>query len=80
MTDNGGNDVYHSAQIEFTRPIARGFQFHGGWVWASQITDVEESSYLGVVGVDPYKRAYNYGPSITYLRSASSLTSFGSFL
>ena len=61
MNDGGGNDVYHSFQAEFTRPIAQGFQVHGGYVWASQITDVQESNYLGVVGSDPYNRAYNRG-------------------
>ena len=63
MTDGGGNSSYHAAQFEFTRPFSKGFQAHGGYMWAKELTDVEESSYLGVQGIDPYNRAYNKGPS-----------------
>jgi len=63
MTDGGGNAIYHSAQIEFTRPLATGLQLHGGYIWASEITDVEESSYIGIVGTNTYDRKYNRGKS-----------------
>jgi len=61
--DNGGNSIYHSAQFEFTHPFTKGFQLHGGYIWAKELTDVEESSYLGVVGTNTYDRKYNRGPS-----------------
>jgi hypothetical protein len=62
MIDNGGNDEYHSMHLEFTHPMSHGLQVHGGWIWASEITDVEESTaYTGAVGIDPYNREYNRG-------------------
>jgi hypothetical protein len=62
MIDNGGNDMYNSMHLEFTHPMSHGLQLHGGWIWASEITDVEEStSYAGPVGIDPYNREYNRG-------------------
>jgi hypothetical protein len=63
MFDGGGNDQYNAAQVEFTRPFARGLQFGGGWIWASKITDADVATRaVGVVGVDPYSRSYNRGP------------------
>ena len=54
--------MYNSMHLEFTHPMAHGLQLHGGWIWAGDITDVEETTaYAGPVGIDPYNRSNNRG-------------------
>lgn len=59
FADNGANNSYHGLQLGVTRRFSRGLQFSSTWVWAKQLSEVDDTNNaeINTQIEDAYNRA-----------------------